>query len=348
MQDNGTDRPKRATNVLVADDDMGQRLILKANLKGDGYRIMEAENGREALEILSSNPDIRLLLTDLAMPDMDGFELIKIVREREIRYTYIIVLTAADDRESLLRALSLGADDYLTKPVFPDELKLRINGGKRLLRLESQEALIFSMAKLSEYRSEETGYHLERVVHYTRLLARDQVRHHPERALNPSLADEIAMVSPLHDLGKVAIPDNILHKPGKLLSDEWEVMKTHTTIGGRFIREIYEKTGSPYLWLGYEIAMFHHERWDGAGYPSGLAGEQIPVAAQIMSIADVYDALTSKRSYKDPFSHEAARDIILEGENTQFDPRLIEAFLRNENQFKSVRKRFKDKGHATA
>jgi putative two-component system response regulator len=332
----------RQAKVLITDDDIGQRLILKNSLESNGYQVYEAGDGKQAAEILDAEPDIRLLLTDLAMPEMDGFELVRHVRTREMRYTYIIVLTSIDDRESLIKALSLGADDYLTKPVFPDELKLRLQNGTRLLRLESQEALIFSMAKLAEYRSEETGYHLERVAYYTRLLARDLVRYNPEYRLTISMADEIALVSPLHDLGKVAIPDHILHKPGRLTEDECEIMKTHTSIGSKFIREIFDKTGSQYLWLGYEIARFHHERWDGRGYPDGLAGEAIPVSAQVMAIADVYDALTSKRCYKDAFTHEKTKSIILEGRSSQFDPRVVDAFVRNEDTFLDVKKRFQD------
>ncbi len=334
--------PERGAKVLVADDDIAQRLLLRNTLEINRYQVVEAENGADALDRLSDDPNIRLLLTDLAMPSMDGYELIRTIRRREIRYTYIIVLTGMDDRDSLIRALSLGADDYLIKPVFPDELKLRLEGGKRLIRLESQEALIFSMAKLAEYRSEETGYHLERVAQYTRLLARDLVKHHPELGMTLNLADEIAMVSPLHDLGKVAIPDRILHKPGRLTADEWTVMKTHTAIGAKFIREIHEKTGSAYLWLGYEIAMFHHERWDGNGYPDGLAGEKIPISAQIMAICDVYDALTSDRCYKASYSHEKVKSILLSERGRQFNPLLIEAFLRTETMFIEIKRAFRD------
>lgn len=335
------DVKQKKTKVLVTDDDMAQRLILRTNLETDGYDVHEAENGFDALEKLSDDPGIRLLLTDLAMPKMDGYDLIRSVREKELRYTYVIVLTSIEDRESLLKALSLGADDYLTKPVFPDELKLRLRGGTRLLKLESQEALIFSMAKLSEYRSEETGFHLERVSFYTRLIARDISKHYPELGLSVSMADEIARVSPLHDLGKVAIPDGILHKPGKLTPDEWDVMKTHTTVGGKMIKEIYDKSGSLYLWLAYEIAMHHHERWNGRGYPFGLQGENIPISARIMALADVYDAVCSKRCYKDSFPHEEAKALLLEERGEHFDPKIVDAFLRQEEACLSVKERFK-------
>ncbi len=328
------------TKVLVADDEKTQRLVFRTILETDGYNVLEAENGSEALEKLNAEPDIRLLLTDLSMPELDGYELIRSVRQNELRYTYIIVLTAMDDRGSLLRALSLGADDYLTKPVFPDELKLRLKGGTRLLRLESQEELIFAMAKLAEYRSEETGFHLERVSHYTRVFARDISKTHPELGLTFIMADEIARVSPLHDLGKVAIPDHILHKPSRLSLDECSVMKTHATIGGEMLREIYEKTGAPYLWIAHEIAMCHHERWNGKGYPNGLSENDIPISARIMALADVYDALTSKRCYKDQIPHEKAKSMILREKGEHFDPMVVDAFLRQEDVCLAIRKRF--------
>lgn len=334
--------PQKKRRVLVTDDDMVQRLILRTTLETDGYEVWEAENGADALEKLSELNDIRLLLTDLAMPGMDGYELIREIRKQDLRYTYVIVLTSMDDRDSLLRALALGADDFLTKPVFPDELKLRLQSGERLIKLESQELLIFSMAKLAEYRSNETGFHLERVALYTRLLARDMAKSHPELNMSLSMADEIALVSPLHDLGKVAIPDGILHKPGKLTPEEFETMKTHTSIGGEIIRNIYNKTGSFYLWLAHEIAMYHHERWNGRGYPSGLAGDGIPVSARIMALADVFDALGSKRCYKEAFPYEEVRPLILEERGEHFDPKVVDAFLRQEEAFLNIRAQFQE------
>jgi len=333
---------KNNSKVLIADDDPGIRLLLRKNLEAEKYEVREAENGREAFNILSEEPDIRLVLTDLAMPEMDGYSLIKNIRENELRYTYIIVLTSMDDKESLVRALSLGADDYLTKPFYPAELKLRLRGGTRLIRLETQDELIFSMAKLSEHRSEETGFHLERVSHYTRLVARDISKNHPDMGISMSMADEIAAVSPLHDIGKVAIADNILHKPGKLTDEEFEIMKTHTAIGGKLLKKIYKKSNSHYLWLGYEIAMFHHEKWNGKGYPAGISGNDIPVSARIMALADVYDALTSKRCYKEAFSHEVAKKIILQDKGIHFDPVIVDSFLRLEEAWLNIRREYAD------
>ncbi len=332
------------TKLLIVEDDPAQRMLLRLNLKGEEYDVLEAENGLEALEKFAGDPELRLMITDLMMPECDGFELIKTIRQKEMQYTYIIVLTANEERDTLLRALSLGADDFLTKPVYPDELRLRLKGGKRLLQLESQKELITSMAKMADYRSEETGYHLERVSHYSRLLAKDLSLHHPELDITINMAEEIATVSPLHDIGKVAIPDNILKKPGALTDEEFAIMKTHAPIGGKLIREIYDKTGTSYLRLAYEIAMFHHEKFNGKGYPLGLAGDDIPVAARIMTLADIYDAMTSTRCYKESWPHEKVKKIIVQERGEQLDPRVVDAFLRQEEHWLQVKASLQDIG----
>lgn len=329
--------------VLVVDDDPTVCILLRTRLEADGYAVEEAENGMEALKKLSGDHEIRIIITDLLMPEMNGFELISRIRDADGRYVYIIVLTHMSDRKSLIQALSRGADDYMTKPIFLDEVKLRLAGATRLLRLEGQDALIFSMAKMMEFRSEETGYHLERVRRFARIAARDFAIHYPEYQLSLSIADEIALVSPLHDIGKIAVPDHILHKPGKLTPEEWILMQSHAAIGGDLLEELYEKNRTPYLRFAYEIAKFHHERWDGAGYPDGLAGEEIPLAARIMALADVYDALTSKRSYKGKYSHEKAREIILEKSGTHFDPRIVDGFLRQEYEWQAIKERFRER-----
>ncbi|BCL62557.1 hypothetical protein DGMP_32500 [Desulfomarina profundi] len=204
---------------------------------------------------------------------------------------------------------------------------MRLQGGLQLLRLETQDELIFSMAKLADYRSEETGLHLDRVREYTLILGHYLSVHHPEMGVTAPMANEISRVSPLHDIGKVGIADNILKKPGKYTPEEFEIMKDHTKIGGNLISDIYMKTNSVAMRLAFEIAMYHHEHWDGNGYPAGLAGNGIPVAARIMALADVYDALTTERVYKKAFEHEKAKAIILEGRAGHFDPGLWMDFL---------------------
>ena len=325
------------------DDDLVQRALVRMLLEGEGYGVEEAPDGNVAFDLLRKDSDLKFLVTDLNMPGMDGFELLQRVREKSVRYVYVIVLTASEDRDSLLRALSLGADDYLLKPVHPEELMLRIKAGERLLKLESHEELMFAMAKLAEYRSPETGFHLERVMHYSRILGRDIVNHCPELELTAAEAEEIARLSPLHDIGKVAISDSILNKPGKFTEEELELMKTHTTAGGDLIKDIYDKIGSPYLRFAYEIVMYHHERWDGTGYPEGLSGDDIPLSARIVALADVYDAISCKRCYKEARPHHEVKKIIAAEKGKHFDPRVVEAFLRQEEAFIATRERYKEK-----
>lgn len=333
---------KEYYQILVADDDPAQRMLLKMCLEQGGYSVMEAKNGTEAYEILDREQEVRLVITDLDMPVMNGFDLIRMVRNSDLRYRYIIVLTSSEEKESLVRALSLGADDYIAKPVMVEELLLRIESGVRLLRLEIQEELILALAKLAEYRSDETGYHLERIQHYTRILARDLAGKYPYLKISSQLAEEFARVSPLHDIGKVAIPDAILHKPGKLTAAEFEIMQTHTTIGGELLREIQSKSGSYYLQIASDVAMYHHEKYNGRGYPEGLAGEDIPVAARIVALADMYDAMTSQRCYKEPFSHEKTKNILIKERGEHLDPKMVDSFLEQEDVWLAIRDRFGD------
>ncbi len=333
----------RKHKILLVDDEPAQRMLLKMCLQQEEYTVSEAENGEQALAVLEREPDIRLVITDLEMPVINGFEFIQKVRTNDVRYRYIIVLTSSEEDTALVKALSLGADDFITKPVKPEEMRLRVKGGLRLLRLEIQEEIILGMAKLAEYRSDETGYHLERVYHYTRILGRYLSQKAPQCGVSSQMAEEIARVSPLHDIGKVAIPDSILHKPGGLTPREFEVMKEHAAIGGQLINDIYEKSYSPYLKIAFEVAMFHHERYDGSGYPKGLKGEEIPVSARIMALADIYDAMTSKRCYKEAMTHQETKKLILESCGSHIDPKMVDAFLDREEEWLVVSKKFKDK-----
>ena len=331
------------TKILIVEDDDSQRLLLSMALEAEDFSVFRARDGWHALQLLEDDPEIRYVITDLSMPKMDGLELIRRIRGSERRYTYIIVLTNLDNRDSVIQALRLGADDYVTKPFFHDELVLRLTAGQRLLRLESQEELILSMAKLAEYRSQETGFHLERVKSYTRLLAMDLQAEHPELGLSVPLADEIARVSPLHDLGKVSVADHILHKPGPLTAEEFRLMQQHTVFGGSILLELYEKTQDNYLLVAYQVAMYHHEKWDGSGYPQGLREDAIPVAARIVALADVYDAVSSRRCYKEQMDHQRAREIILAGRGSHFDPRIVASFERQEKAWLAIREEYADR-----
>lgn len=332
--------------ILIVDDDTAQRLFFKMVLDTYNYEIFEADNGVEAYKILKENLDIRLVLTDLNMPEMDGFELIRKIRAEERRYTYILVASSAGEKESIIKALDLGANDYVSKPVVPRELQLRLEGASQLLRLESQDEFIIAMAKMAEYRSEETGFHLERVKEYTQILANDLVKMRPELGISGQFALEISQVSPLHDIGKVAIPDKILHKHSHLTTDEFEIMKNHTTLGGDLLLELYDKTGADYLKVAYDIAMHHHEKWDGSGYPYGLQGNDIPIAARIMALADVYDAMICKRCYKESFEHDFVKSEIVKGKGIHFDPVIVESFLRQEERWLTVVEKIADSDQA--
>lgn len=326
--------------VLVVDDEPTQRALLRHHLAVGGYEVVEAEDGEAALAILADSGDIRIVITDLSMPRLDGFGLIEQIRKTELHYTYILVQTHHQDEDSLYRALEIGADDYLLKPVRPVEFNLRIEGAIRLLRIEKFEELVFFLTKLAALQSKETGTHLDRIYHFTRLLARDLAQTHPELRLTNAMAEEIARVSPLHDLGKVGISTDLLHKSERLSGEEVGVLQGHVGIGGGLIKEVYNQTESEYLFLAEEIAQLHHERWDGQGYPNGLAGRQIPLCARIVSLADAYDAMTSRRSYHLGLSHDEARQEVVRNSGRQFDPMVVAAFLRQEAEFRRIKEQF--------
>ena len=328
--------------VLVVEDSPSQRLLLRSNLETAGFEVMEASDGAEALRLLESTYDLHLMITDIYMPIMDGHSLIKAIRDQQLPSIYIIAITASKDQESLVKTFNIGANDYLTKPIFHQELYLRLRNGMNLLRLESQDELIFSMAKLADCRSPETGKHLDRVQNFTRLLGRQLIKSYPELGMTESIAADISRVSPLHDIGKVAIADGILNKPGKLTPEEFTLMKEHAKIGGDLISAILRKTASRSLRLAFELTMYHHEKWDGTGYPIGLSGQDIPIAARIMAMADVYDALTSERVYKKAFSHEEAKSIIVNAAGSHFDPILVATFALVEDKFNQLREELRD------
>jgi len=325
--------PMITAKILVVEDSMDQRLLLKTILEQEGHKVFEAQNGHEALKICQDNTGIRMVITDINMPEMDGYDLISEIRRKQVHHIYIIVVTTLDDKKSMIKALSRGADDFLSKPIFPPELHLRILSGLQLIQLEGQDELIFSMARLSDYRSNETGRHLERVRKYTYEIGSYLAQHYPGKGVTIQIASEISRVSPLHDIGKVGISDRILTKPGKLTDQEFEIMKEHSRIGGDLISDIYLKTGSPSLRIAFELTMYHHEKWDGTGYPAGLSGNGIPIAARIMALADVYDALTTHRVYKKAFSHDKAKQIIVDGRASHFDSDLVDVFLALEETF---------------
>jgi putative two-component system response regulator len=311
-------------------------------LSDAGHPVVTARDGREAITLIREGA-VRLVVSDWEMPRMTGPELCHAVRCEDLpAYVYLILLTTHDKVQDRVQGLSAGADDFLAKPFHPAELLARVGSGERVLALETRDVAIFALAKLAESRDPDTGAHLERVRSYSRVIA--QYLAGIDRFAHEVDAEYIRLTyltSPLHDIGKVGIPDSVLLKPGRLSQREFEIMKTHTTVGAQTLDAALERfPGVKFLEMARNIAGAHHERFDGSGYPRGLAGEAIPLCARIVALADVYDALTSRRIYKEASPHEAVRGMILESSGSHFDPAVVEAFIRNEERFVAIRDRF--------
>ena len=315
-------------HILAVDDDLICREMLAALLTdtGIGGKVTSVDSAEAAMEVIE-RARVDLVVTDWCMPGMNGLELCRRIRQRGAgHYVYLIVITEASG--SALEALTAEADDFIRKPFDPSELQARVRAGQRVLALQSREVTIFALAKLAESRDPETGAHLERIQTYCQLLASELHRRRtfPE-TITPDFIELIYLTSPLHDVGKIGIPDCVLLKPGQLSAEEYRIIQTHAEIGANAIGEaLAQYPAASYLKMGYEIALMHHERWNGKGYPQGLVGEAIPVAARIMALADVYDALTSVRCYKEAISHTVASSMIREEAGKHFDPRIVEAF----------------------
>ncbi|HEV3004490.1 MAG TPA: response regulator [Pirellulales bacterium] len=332
-------------SILIVDDDEVSLAISRRTVEQAGYEVEVAHHGREALELLGRGAS-RLVITDWMMPEMDGLELCREVRARDFpSYIYVIVLTSRGQTKDIVEGLSAGADDFMTKPFDPAELSMRLRTGKRILALETRDLAIFALAKLAESRDPETGAHLDRIRCYAKILARHLAGLPTFRdTVDAEFVRTIYQTSPLHDIGKVGIPDSVLLKPGRLSDREFEIMKQHTRIGAETLdAALREHPGAGFLRMGRDIALTHHERWDGTGYPQGLDGHEIPLCARIVSIADVYDALSTKRVYKEAFAHDVARSIIAGEAGTHFDPEIVEAFLATEDEFIRVRNQFNDR-----
>jgi putative two-component system response regulator len=330
--------------ILVVDDDKLYREILKDALIEKGHEVVTAENGVEATTRIFSS-SARMVITDWVMPEMDGPALCRWIRSQTAPgYIYIIMLTSRSQKSDIIEGLRAGADEFLMKPFDPIELEARIRVAERILSAEHHYMVIFALAKLAESRDPETGRHLDRIREYSRLLG-NMLVHSSEfaGALSHADVETIYLTSPLHDIGKVGIPDAILLKPGSLDPAEFEIMKTHAIIGGKTLGQaLAQYPGAKFLKTARDIAFWHHERFDGSGYPHGLGGNDIPVSARIVALADVYDALTSKRPYKTALPHERARQYILDQRARQFDPAIVDCFQRAERIFAEVSKRLSD------
>lgn len=357
---------RQAQKILIVDDEVFNLKVVSLALTELNVEILKAVSGKEAVELLKKE-SIDLVLLDLMMPEMNGFEVLEQLKPTGVlEHTSVIILTAIQESSEKVHALDLGAVDYITKPFVRAELIARVklhlalrnyqntlnNYASNLEQLvsdrtmelfETQNVIIFSLARLAESRDPETGDHLERMSRYSAILAKKLINHPDlDISINEDFARIISKVAVLHDIGKVGIPDHILLKPGKLTSEEFDIMKTHTSLGGDTINDALKILRRPvdYLQIACDIAYFHHEKWNGEGYPLGLKHTNIPLSARLVALADVYDALRAKRVYKPAFSHEKAREIILSERGKHFQPIVVDAFLECENEFIEVSERF--------
>ena len=332
MSDSAPDdaRPR----LLLVDDEPANLHVLREILQAD-YRLQFARNGRRALELVAvERPD--LILLDVMMPGLTGFEVCERLQTDPVTASIpVIFVTALGDSVDETRGFDAGGVDYLTKPVSPSVVRARIRNHLRLVRVEelraTRLAIVQCLGVAAEYKDDETGQHVIRMSHYARLLAL-------AAGLGEAAADDILNAAPMHDVGKIGIPDAILRKPGKLDPDEWKVMASHVEIGARIIGE----HASGLLAMARRIALGHHEKWDGSGYPNALAGEEIPLEARIVAIADVFDALTSERPYKRAWPVEEAVTFIRDQAGRHFDPHLVELFLGVLPEIEAVRARWSD------
>ncbi|HEY0200419.1 MAG TPA: two-component system response regulator [Burkholderiaceae bacterium] len=354
----------KPTATVLAVDDKPDNLAFISSLLSEHYRVVISDNGPQALRIANSSQPPDLILLDVAMPGMDGYEVCRQLKAqtstRGIPVIFLAIDTLVEDEQ---RGLALGAADYITPPVHPAILHARVQThlsikasndflldkisylertlAQRTAELRDiQDATVLAMGALTEMHDTETGQHTRRTQLYVRALA-EKLRRHPRFCSvldNDQMIDMLYKSAPLHDIGKIGIPDNILLKPGKLTVEEFEIMKTHTTLGRNAIEKIERRIGMQldFLAVAKEIAYGHQEKWDGSGYPQGLAGEAIPISARLMALADMYDALIYRRVYKPAFPHEQACATISKGRGTHFDPAVVDAFIDIAEEFHTI------------
>ncbi|SBT10153.1 Response regulator containing a CheY-like receiver domain and an HD-GYP domain [Candidatus Accumulibacter aalborgensis] len=358
--------------ILIVDD-TPENLTVLGELLQPTYRVQAAVSGQRALQIAAAEPRPDLILLDVMMPEMDGYVVLEKLREdARTRDIPVIFVTAMNTTEDERIGLHRGAVDYIAKPIRPAivlarvHTQLELKQARDLLRSQNvvleaeierrlnenlliQEVSIHALAHLAEIRDLETGNHLRRTQKYVWTLAR-KLQSHPRFAdvLSDRDVELLARSAPLHDIGKVGIPDYILLKPGKLTAEEWEIMKTHSRLGYEAIEQAERDADKQveFLALAKEITRWHHEKWDGSGYPDGLAGDAIPVSARLMALADVFDALTCRRVYKPPMPFAQASAIIVADRGRQFDPDVVDAFLSIFDQFQAIAEHYRDSGES--
>ena len=355
--------------LLIVDDVPANLSVLGDLLHDAGYQVKAATSGRAALRYAAQEPRPALIVLDVMMPEMDGYQVLAALRQDpRTRDIPVIFLTALDNARDEERGFQHGAADYIAKPIKPDVVLARVRNqllariaanwlrdqnaaleAEVARRMEENEliqaASIRALAHLAETRDPETGNHILRTQGYVRLLA-IKLRDHPRFAetLNDGYIKMLADSAPLHDIGKVGIPDSILQKPGKLTADEWEIMKTHSRLGSDAIEQAERDLARPveFLALAKEVARWHHERWDGRGYPDALIAEAIPISARLMTIADVFDALISRRVYKEAMPIDKVREIIASERGKQFDPDVTDIFLASFSEFATIAEQHSD------
>ncbi|HEX6834200.1 MAG TPA: HD domain-containing phosphohydrolase [Rudaea sp.] len=360
--------PTTAPIVLIVDDSPDSILLLTETLK-DHYRTKIATNGPSALKAATRAPQPDLILLDVSMPEMDGYELCETLKRSPVTaHIPVIFLTGRIRPAEETRGFEVGAIDYIAKPISQPVVLARVATHLKLAqvqraletqneRLEDlvrvrteqltrvQDAIIVAMASLAEARDDETGNHIRRTQHYVALLAR-QLQNHPRFSyeLSDGSIRLLFKSAPLHDIGKVGVPDQVLCKDSALTPEEFEIIKKHTTWGGDAIRSVEQYLGesSDFLRFAREIAYSHQEHWDGSGYPEGLAGDEIPISARLMAVADVYDALRSRRRYKPSYPHEKAVALLEQGRATHFDPDIVDAFLQVHEEFRAISMEYSD------
>ncbi|MFA6188093.1 MAG: two-component system response regulator [Sulfuricurvum sp.] len=358
---------ERPTILVV--DDTSENLMLMSSLLKDIYNVKVANSGEKALKYLQGDVHPDLILLDIIMIGLSGYDVIfELKSNPKTQEIPVIFLTAMNSAEDEKNGLEMGAVDYITKPISPAIVLARIKSQLQVkaasdflndknLYLETeiakrtreilavQDVTILAMASLAETRDLETGNHIRRTQHYVKALAK-KLKTHPNFSyfLTDNMIEILFKSAPLHDIGKVGIPDSILLKPGKLTPEEFEIMKTHTTLGRDAIKHAETELGVQveFLRIAKEIAYNHQEKWDGSGYPTGASGNDIPISARLMALADVYDALISRRVYKEPMPHEIAVKIIVEGKGKHFDPDIVDTFLSLQDEFQSIASRFSD------
>ena len=347
--------------VLIVDDTPDNVWFLAEALAGICI-IQVARDGPSALKMVVQKPMPEIVLLDVQMPGMDGYEVCRHLKNAsDTKDIPIIFVTAMSEARDEAKGLKYGGADYIHKPFDPAIVRARVQNLAELKRYrdslhdiiraqtralrKTQVGTIMALADLAEWRDPETGEHIKRTQEYVYCIARELAKN-PKftTTLTPDFIEMLYMCAPLHDMGKVSISDSILLKPGKLTEDEFSIMQKHCEFGAQILKRSLERIGrEPFLEMAYQVARWHHDRWDGQGYPDGLMGDAIPVAARIMSVADVYDALISARPYKAPMPHEEAVSIIIEDSGTRFDPDVVEAFLSVQVEIKEIAERIQER-----